>query len=106
MDTLPHNANLYLWRKKEKETDTCRLCGEKQTLIHVLNCCSVARELRRFNQRCDGVLGIMADVIKEKLLLSTHFSADVGSDFNFPLHITPTDLKQDIVWWNDEKEVL
>ena len=73
MDTLPHNANLHLWGKKE--SDVCPLCGERQTLIHVLNCCRIARELRRYNQRHDGVLGILADMIKEKLPLSTHFSA-------------------------------
>ena len=35
-DTLPHNANPQLWR--EMESETCPLCGERQTLIHVLNC--------------------------------------------------------------------
>ena len=39
VDILPHDANLQLWRKKE--CDTCPLCGERQTLIHVLNCCRV-----------------------------------------------------------------
>ena len=104
MDTLPHNANLHIWGKKE--SDVCPLCGERQTLIHVLNCCRIARELRKYNQRHDGVLGILADVIKEKLPLSTHFSADLGPKYNFPQHISPTDLKPDIVWWNDEEKIL
>ena len=42
VDILPHNANLQLWRKKE--SDTCPLCGERQTLVHVLNCCRVVRD--------------------------------------------------------------
>lgn len=34
-DTLPHNANLHLWRKKQE--NTCPLCKkESQTLVHVL----------------------------------------------------------------------
>ena len=37
VDTLPHNANLHLWRKR-----ACPLCGEKQTLIHIFNTCRVA----------------------------------------------------------------
>ena len=39
-DTLPHNANLVLWRKDSGVSDKCKLC--KQTLAHVLNCCQVA----------------------------------------------------------------
>ena len=35
VDTLPHNANLHLWRKRND--DACPLCGDRQTLIHVLN---------------------------------------------------------------------
>ena len=35
-----------------------------------------------------------------------HFSADRGSNYYFPQHITPTDLKPDIVWWDDEKNLL
>ena len=37
--------------------------GERQTLIYVLTCCRVVRELHRYNQRHDGVLDILADVI-------------------------------------------
>ena len=40
VDTLPHNANLHLWR--QRKDDTCPLCGNRQTLIHVLNTCLVA----------------------------------------------------------------
>ena len=104
VDTLAHNANLHLWGKKE--TDACPLCGERQTLIHVLNNCRVALDLHRYNPRHDSVLNILADTIKEKLPTSIHFSADLDSDYNFPQHITPTDLRLDIVWWDDEKKVL
>jgi len=30
-DTLPHNANLHLWKKKDR--DTCTLCGDDQGFI-------------------------------------------------------------------------
>ena len=43
VDTLPHNANLHLWRKRND--DVCPLCGDRQTLIHVLNICPVAYKL-------------------------------------------------------------
>ena len=41
-----HNANLHLWG--EKASDTCPLChADKQNLVHVLNLCQVALNLRR-----------------------------------------------------------
>ena len=42
VDTLPHNANLALWKKRMN--DACTLCGERQTLIHILNTCAVAHD--------------------------------------------------------------
>ena len=34
-DTLPHNANLYKWKKLS--APKCQLCGEYQSLAHILN---------------------------------------------------------------------
>ena len=41
-DTLPHNANLALWRKKDGLSDVCKLCRRRQTLSHVLRKCPVS----------------------------------------------------------------
>ena len=55
IDSLPTNANLHLWRKKD--SDVCCLCQEGgQSLLHVLNHCQVAMELRRYSRRHDEVL--------------------------------------------------
>ena len=54
VDTLPHNVNLCLWKRRGSEA--CPLCRERQTLIHVLNMCPVAMTSRRFNFRHDAVL--------------------------------------------------
>ena len=35
-DTLPHNANLALWRRRDGLSDACKLCGIRQTLPHIL----------------------------------------------------------------------
>ena len=40
LDTLPHNANLHLWKKRSNSK--CTLCGERQSLIHILNNCPAA----------------------------------------------------------------
>ena len=103
VDTLPHNSNLHLWRKKE--SDSCPLCGERQSLIHVLNCCRVARDLRRYNVRHDAVLKVIADTVKEHLPPSHELTVDLNH-YKFPIHISPTDLRPDIVLWSDSEKQL
>ena len=104
VDTLPHNANLQLWKKKD--SCACPMCGERQSLIHVLNCCSVARDLRRYNPRHDQVLQVVADTIRPKLKPMTKLSVDLEGGYTFPTHISPTDLRPDIVWWDDNDKVV
>ena len=95
-DTLAHKSNL-LWRKKE--SDSCLLCGKRQSLIHVLNCCRVARDRRRH----DAVLKVIVDTVKEHLPPSQKLTVDIDH-YNFPIHISPTDLKPDIVLWSDSEK--
>ena len=66
-DTLPHNANLALWRKGDHLSAACKLCGKRQTLCHVLNNCKVALELRRYNTRHNDVLRNIEEFVKDKL---------------------------------------
>ena len=54
-DVLPHNSNLHLWKKRS--SSTCPLCHQPdQNLIHVLNNCKVALDLRRYDDRHNRVL--------------------------------------------------
>ena len=65
VDTLPHNANLYLWKKL---TDICLLCSKgRQTLLHGLNNCSRALDLCWYNERHDAVLSIISESVREHL---------------------------------------
>ena len=98
LDSLPHNANLCLWNKKKNPN--CTLCGERQSLIHVLNACGVAREKRRYNSRHDAVLQEISLILRKYLPPPVQFTVDLGS-YNFPQHIVSTDLRPDIVWWDD-----
>jgi len=63
-DTLPHNVNLTRWRNLSA---SCKLCGQRQTLQHVLNHCSVALELRRYNTRHDSVLDVTHTLVSSNL---------------------------------------
>ena len=64
-DTLPHNANLAIWRRSEGLSSNCKLCGERQTLVHVLNHCQMALDLRRYNARHDAVLEVIDQFVIE-----------------------------------------
>ena len=105
-DTLPHNSNLAKWRKGSV-SDVCKLCGGKQTLLHVLSNCPVALRQRRYNQRHDRVLSILADLAKSYLPSSFAVTADLpDTEYCFPLHATSTDLRPDLVLWSDENREL
>ena len=98
VDTLPHNVNLFLWKKRTD--DSCPLCGERQTLIHVLNTCSAARDERRFNTHHNRVLAEISSLLSFHLSSSAHLASDLGS-YIFPHHTVTRDLRPDIVWWHD-----
>ena len=100
-DTFPHNANLSLWGKKT--SDQCLLCGERQSLIHVLNACTKALELRRYNERHDAVLSEPHQRIKEYLTPSMTSIVDL-EDYQFPQQIARTDLRPDIVCWDEDQK--
>ena len=90
-DTLPHNANLNLWKKRD--TKTCLLCKEdEQNLIHVLNNCQTALNLRRYNNRHDHVLSTIASTIKKHLPSTVSMTTDLSEGYSFPSHIVQTDL--------------
>jgi hypothetical protein len=77
-----------------------RDCGESQTLIHVLNTCKAARDARRINARHDAILAEIVSLLAAYTEPTANLSADL-SDYRFPQHIVPTDLRPDIVWWDD-----
>ena len=106
LDSLPTNVNLNRWGKKPSAV--CPLCrGDRQTLLHILNNCPMAMELRRYSMRHDAVLKIIADFITSHLPPNFSISIDLSSEtYSFPHHITPTSLRPDIVWWSDQKREL
>ena len=105
LETLPTNSNLRQWGKKS--TDTCPLCMGKQTLSHVLNNCPKAMDLRRYSSRHDEVLKPIAAFANDHLPPSFSITVDLpDSSYSFPHHITPTNLRPDLVWWSDSDWVL
>ena len=104
VDVLPHNSNLHLWKKRKDPS--CPLCGSNQSLLHVLNNCSVARDARRYNTRHDAVLSVIAAVVKPNIPQTSTLTVDIGDSYSFPLHIVDTDLRPDLVWWDERHRYL
>ena len=104
LDTLLHNNNLHLWKKRS--SSMCQLCHQpNQSLIHVLNNCSMALQLRRYNERHDEVLKVIANSIQNILPSTTKLTTDLGGEYHFPSHVAPTDLGPDIVWWDTSRTI-
>ena len=105
LDVLPTNSNLFHWGKKA--SIRCPLCSGNQSLLHVLNECPTAMELRRYSRRHDEVLKIFAKTIQEHLPPQFSMTADLpGSSYSFPQHIIPTDCRPDVVWWSNAQKIL
>ena len=102
-DTLPHNENLSRWRKNDSLSSSCKLCGERQTLLHVLNSCPKALSLRRYNECHDAVLGVLANFFADTLPEGYKLIADLPEfqTYIFPPHIAQIDERPDIVVWSD-----
>ena len=100
-DTLPHNSNLARWYKG-LHSGLCKLCGSRQTLLHVLNNCNVALKMRRYNERHDRVLSLIAVMTQSYLPATFKQTADLTEDtYRFPSHITPSNLRPYLVLWSD-----
>ena len=98
-DTLPHNVNLCKWKKLS--SPQCQLCGETQSLAHILNSCHKALTLGRYSTRHDGVLKVIVDFLQCHMAAGFQITADLpGQQYTFPQDIAPTDLRPDIVMWS------
>ena len=84
-----HNANLCKWKKLS--SPLCQLCGEYQSLAHVLNSCQKAVALRRYTSRHDDVLAVIFYFCKCHLPPGLQITADLPGQYNFLQDIVTTD---------------
>ena len=98
-DTLPSATNLQLWKKIS--CNQCPLCHQPQSLCHVLNACPSLLDRGLYKQRHDNTLRLFVDFLKRHLSQQFSIVADLPeSVYNFPVDITCTCLRPDIVVWN------
>ena len=97
-----------MWKKNENLSDACKLCGVRQSLPHVLNQCSVALKLRRYNTRHDAVLQAIVKRVRPLLVEGDRLIADLPETqpYMFPPHLANTDLRPDLVIWNDHTHMV
>ena len=63
--------------------------------------------LRRYSARHDDVLRVLSAFVGTYLPPSFSMTVDSAeSAYLFPHHITPTNLRPDVVWWSEEKKEL
>ena len=99
MDVLPHNVNLYPWKKRKDPS--CPLCHENPSILHVLNNSSVARDSRRYRYvRQYSILSAISETVRCNITQTT-MTADISNTYEFPLLIIPTDLRPNLVWWDE-----
>ena len=48
----------------------------------------------------------VSEVVKEAIPTTASISVDLDNKYHFPSHITNTDLRPDIVWWDDDAKVV
>lgn len=64
-------------------------------------------DLRRYSWRHDRVLKVIGDFIKANIPPRFMASIDLPDEtYNFPHHISPTNLRPDIVWWCNRRKEL
>ena len=97
-DTLPHKANLQRWQKSD--SSDCPLCGNYQTLQHVLNNRGTALKSGRYTWHHNSVLKCIYLFLNEHLPKSWAISVDLPVlPYVLPSVISNSSLRPDIILW-------
>jgi hypothetical protein len=111
-DSLPTLANLGRWRQRAVANTKCPLCGNCQTLHHILNHCQNMLKQGRYTWRHDSILSYLfslfnndpnKDTLKVFVDLGDH---DWQVNSTIPQDILPTAQRPDLVlYWPKLKRI-
>ena len=106
IDTLPTPANLQRW--KCSSSDKCKLCGNRGTTNHYLNCCKVMLDTKRYTWRHNNIINfIVNSVNKEKFKVYSDLPGwEAAGGGTIPADLCITNLKPDIVIIDNDKKIL
>ena len=106
IDTLPTPANLKRW--KYGASDKCKLCGNKATTNHIMNCCSVMLNTDRYTWRHNNLINfIVSNVDKSRFKVYSDLPGwEATGGGSIPAELCMTNLKPDIVIIDSVKKKL
>ena len=107
IDYLPTFSNLKKWGKRSQTK--CKLCGNYETLLHVLNNCSVSLNQGRYTWRHNSILKHTLSALKgfiestnNDLLLFSDISGFTTTGGTLPVNVIVSKLKPDMVIHNKQ----
>ena len=108
INTLPTMDNLKRWGKRVN--DRCPFCGNIETLLHVLNNCTVSLDQGRYTWRHNSVLSTIIDLIRPSLndgfsLYSDLPGLQAPHGGVIPPDIIVTQLRPDLFLFNAAKRM-
>ena len=105
IDTLATPANLCRW--KYSNCDKCKLCGNKGTTNHMLNCCKVMLDTGRYTWRHNNLVHfIVTNVDKRFTVYSDLPGFEAPGGGTIPPALCVTNLKPDIVIQDTQTKTL
>ena len=99
--TLPTQNNLKLWGKRN--SDKCKLCGNRDGTLHVLNGCKVSLDQGKYTWRHNNIIKYISDSVdKTKFILYSDIDQHThNSKETIPPTILFTNLIHNIVIIHD-----
>ena len=95
IDTLPTPANLKRW--KCSSSDKCKLCGNRGTTNHYLNCCRVMLNTDRYTWRHNNIVNFIVSNIDSKYKVYSDLPGwEAPGGGTIPPALCVTNLKPDI----------
>ena len=91
---LPTASNLVRWGKAQD--DSCQLCGQKQSNLHVLSNCSSPAALSRYKDRHDTILELLVNWIESTLTPEKKLYVDLEKQKFQPLSTLFQSYRPDI----------
>ena len=106
IDTLPTPANLRRW--KYGSSDKCKLCSNKGTTNHILNCCSTMLNTARYTWRHNNIINyIVSNVNKDTYKVYSDLPGwEAPGGGTIPSDLCVTNLKPDIVIVDEPNKTL
>ena len=105
IDTLPTPANLARW--KYTSSNKCKLCGNKGTTNHILNCCKVMLDSARYTWRHNNIVHFIVTNVDSRFKVYSDLPGwEAAGGGTIPPALCVTNLKPDIVIMDEHKKTL